>query len=101
MTAAGEDTFLDDIERLLDKAVHTRSRYVKLSDRIARYYAPMVHATAAMTFIGWMLAGQSVACVYRYRNHGPDHHVPVRIGACDSRRSGGGGERAVPRRAYS
>ena len=60
VTAAGENTFLDDIERLLDKAVHTRSRYVKLSDRIARYYAPMVHATAAMTFIGWMLAGQSV-----------------------------------------
>lgn len=60
ITAAGENTFLDDIDRLLDKAVHARSRYVKLSDRIARYYAPMVHATAALTFAGWMLAGQSV-----------------------------------------
>ncbi len=60
VTAAGENTFLDDIDRLLDKAVHARSRYVKLSDRIARYYAPMVHTTAALTFIGWMLAGQSV-----------------------------------------
>jgi Cu2+-exporting ATPase len=60
VTAAGENTFLDDIDRLLDKAVHARSRYVKLSDRIARYYAPMVHATAALTFVGWMLAGQSV-----------------------------------------
>ena len=60
VTAAGENTFLDDIDRLLDKAVNARSRYVKLSDRIARYYAPMVHATAALTFVGWMLAGQSV-----------------------------------------
>lgn len=59
ITAAGENTFLDDIDRLLDKAVHARSRYVKLSDRIAAYYAPVVHATAALTFVGWMLAGQS------------------------------------------
>jgi Cu2+-exporting ATPase len=60
VTAAGENTFLDDIDRLLDKAVHARSRYVKLSDRIASYYAPVVHATAALTFVGWLLAGQSV-----------------------------------------
>ena len=59
VTAAGENTFLDDIDRLLDKAVHARSRYVQLSDRIARGYAPMVHSAAALTFIGWMLAGQS------------------------------------------
>lgn len=59
VTAAGENTFLDDIDRLLDKAVVARSRYVKLSDRIASYYAPVVHAMAALTFIGWMLAGQS------------------------------------------
>jgi Cu2+-exporting ATPase len=59
VNAAGEDTFLDDIDRLLEKAVHARSRYVKLSDRIAGYYAPVVHAAAALTFIGWMLAGQS------------------------------------------
>lgn len=60
VTAAGEGTFLDDIDRLLDKAVYARSRYVKLSDQIAGYYAPVVHAAAALTFVGWMLAGQSV-----------------------------------------
>jgi Cu2+-exporting ATPase len=58
ITAAGENTFLDDIDRLLEKADHARSRYVKLSDRIAGYYAPVVHATAALTFIGWLLLGQ-------------------------------------------
>lgn len=60
VTAAGTDTFLDDIDRLLDKAVHARSRYVKLSDRIAGYYAPVVHLAAALTFAGWMLTGSSV-----------------------------------------
>jgi Cu2+-exporting ATPase len=60
VTAAGSDTFLDDIERLLDKAVHVRSRYVRLSDRIARGYAPMVHSAAALTLIGWLIAGATV-----------------------------------------
>ncbi|MET0277957.1 MAG: heavy metal translocating P-type ATPase [Pseudorhodoplanes sp.] len=60
VTAAGTDTFLEDIERLLDKAVHVRSRYVRLSDRIARCYAPMVHSAAAVTLIGWLIAGASI-----------------------------------------
>jgi Cu2+-exporting ATPase len=60
VTAAGSDTFLDDIERLLDKAVNIRSRYVRLSDRIARGYAPMVHSAAALTLVGWLIAGASV-----------------------------------------
>ena len=60
VTAAGSDTFLDDIERLLDKAVHVRSRYVRLSDRIARGYAPMVHSAAALTLVGWLVLGASV-----------------------------------------
>ena len=60
VTAAGSDTFLDDIERLLEKAVNIRSRYVRLSDRIARCYAPMVHSAAALTLIGWLIAGASV-----------------------------------------
>ncbi len=60
VTAAGSDTFLDDIERLLDKAVHIRSRYVRLSDRIARFYAPVVHSAAALTLIGWLIAGASI-----------------------------------------
>jgi Cu2+-exporting ATPase len=60
VTAAGENTLIDDIDRLLDKAVTARSRYVRLCDRIARAYAPVVHSAAALTFAGWMLAGMSV-----------------------------------------
>jgi P-type Cu2+ transporter len=60
VTAAGQDTLLDDIERLLDKAVKSKSRIVALADRAARMYAPVVHTTAALTLIGWLVAGASV-----------------------------------------
>jgi Cu2+-exporting ATPase len=60
VTAAGTGTLIDEIERLLEKAVATKSRYVRLADRAARLYAPVVHATAALTLIGWIAAGASV-----------------------------------------
>jgi Cu2+-exporting ATPase len=60
VTAAGTGTLIDEIERLLEKAVAGRSRYVRLADRAARLYAPMVHATAAVTAVGWLMAGASV-----------------------------------------
>ncbi|MFK8253692.1 heavy metal translocating P-type ATPase [Ancylobacter terrae] len=59
-TAAGTDTFLDEIERLLEAASTARGRYVRLADRAARLYAPVVHATAALSLIGWLLAGASL-----------------------------------------
>lgn len=55
--AAEEGTLLSEVQALLDKATENRSRYVRLADRAARLYAPVVHATAALTFVGWMLAG--------------------------------------------
>jgi P-type Cu2+ transporter len=58
--AAGAGTLLDEVERLLDKAVASRSRYRRLADRAARLYAPMVHTTAALTLAGWLLAGASL-----------------------------------------
>jgi Cu2+-exporting ATPase len=60
VTAAGTGTLIDEIERLLEKAVASKSRYVRLADRAARLYAPVVHATAALTLVGWIAAGASV-----------------------------------------
>lgn len=57
--AAGQGTLLDEIDRLMDQAVGNRSRYVRLSDRAARLYAPMVHTLAASTFLGWLAFGLS------------------------------------------
>jgi Cu2+-exporting ATPase len=60
VTAAGSGTLIDEIEHLLEKAVVSKSRYVHLAERVARFYAPVVHVTAALTAIGWLLAGASV-----------------------------------------
>jgi Cu2+-exporting ATPase len=60
VSAAGAGTLIDEIERLLARAVAARSRYLRLADRAARLYAPMVHATAALTAIGWLIAGASL-----------------------------------------
>lgn len=57
--AAGQGTLLDEIDRLMDQAVGNRSRYVRLSDRAARLYAPVVHTLAASTFLGWLAFGLS------------------------------------------
>ena len=55
--AAEADTLLAQIARLMETAEQARGRYVRLADRAARFYAPAVHALAAATFIGWMIAG--------------------------------------------
>ncbi len=57
---AHSDSLIADIDSLLHKAVTTRSRYVRLADRAAGYYAPIVHTAAALTLIGWLLAGASL-----------------------------------------
>ncbi len=59
VTAAGGSSLIDEIEKLLDKASGAKSRTVRLADRAARIYAPVVHLTAALTFIGWLIAGAS------------------------------------------
>jgi Cu2+-exporting ATPase len=57
VSAASEATLLAEITRLLDNAQQSRSRYVQLADRASRLYAPVVHATALLTMLGWVLAG--------------------------------------------
>jgi Cu2+-exporting ATPase len=57
VAAAAEGTLLDEVTRLLDNAVQARSRYVRLADRAARLYAPLVHVTALATMLGWVASG--------------------------------------------
>ena len=58
--AAGGTSLIDEIEKLLDKAAGAKWRTMRLADRAARIYAPVVHLTAALTFIGWLVAGASI-----------------------------------------
>lgn len=57
VAAASEGTLLAEISRLLDNAVQARSRYVQLADRASRLYAPVVHAAALLTMLGWVAFG--------------------------------------------
>ncbi|MGU3494588.1 heavy metal translocating P-type ATPase [Xanthobacteraceae bacterium A53D] len=59
VTAGGEGTLIDDVQRLLDNALTERAGYVRLADRVARMYAPVVHLTALFAAIGWLLIGAS------------------------------------------
>ncbi len=57
VTAAGADTSLAEIARLMDAAEQPRSVYVRIADRASRLYAPAVHTLAFASFVGWMIAG--------------------------------------------
>jgi Cu2+-exporting ATPase len=57
VTAAGPNTAIADIARLMEQAGQAKSRYVRIADRAARLYAPAVHTLALLSFASWMLAG--------------------------------------------
>lgn len=53
VTAAGAGTLLSECGRLIEAAAARRNRFVVLADRVAKHYAPAVHITALLTFLGW------------------------------------------------
>jgi P-type Cu2+ transporter len=55
-TARSEDSTLAAIARLMEAGAQTRSAYVRMADKAAALYVPVVHTVAAATFIGgWAL----------------------------------------------
>ena len=57
VSAAGHDTTLAEISRLMAAAGQSRSQYVRIADRASRLYAPAVHSLAALTCVFWLLDG--------------------------------------------
>ena len=94
-------TLIDEVERLLEKARGARSRYLRLADRAARLYAPVVHATAALTALAAGCARRARARFDRHRDRRAHHHLSLRAGARGSGGAGGGLRRAVPLRRDS
>ncbi|WP_294533146.1 heavy metal translocating P-type ATPase [uncultured Rhodoblastus sp.] len=59
VTAAGHAALIDEAARLIEAASAARSRYMRLSDRVSRLYAPAVHLTALATGLVWLALGAS------------------------------------------
>ncbi|WP_417429617.1 cation-translocating P-type ATPase [Kiloniella sp.] len=57
VTAQDDQTLLSEIVKLMETAEQGRAKYVRLADRAAQIYAPVVHILSALTFIGWWALG--------------------------------------------
>lgn len=55
ISAASGESLLGEVVKLMEKAEQGHARYVRLADRIARFYTPVVHALAFGTFLIWWL----------------------------------------------
>ena len=47
------DSLAAEIGRLMEKAAQGNARYVRIADRVAGFYTPLVHALALGTFLFW------------------------------------------------
>lgn len=57
VSAIAKDSLLGDIIKLMERAEQSKARYVRLADRAARLYTPVVHTLAALAFLGWFFIG--------------------------------------------
>ncbi len=57
ITAAGANTLLSEIARLMDAAAQGRGKLVTFADKAIAIYAPLVHILALATFVGWLVLG--------------------------------------------
>lgn len=53
VSRAAEDSLLADIVRLMEKAEQGQAAYVRLADRVAKMYTPVVHILALLAFSLW------------------------------------------------
>lgn len=52
-TARVQDSSVAELARLIEAGEQGRARFVRLADKAAALYVPVVHTLAALTFLGW------------------------------------------------
>ena len=74
--AKSEDSLIADLTRLIEAGEQAKSRYVRLADRAAALYVPLVHSLALATFAGWFFIGDArVARFDHERRRCPDNYL--------------------------
>ncbi|MEM9358264.1 MAG: heavy metal translocating P-type ATPase, partial [Pseudomonadota bacterium] len=56
VTRTADESFLGEVAQMMAAAESGRSRFIRIADRVAGYYAPVVHLLALIAFVGWMIA---------------------------------------------
>ena len=59
-TRVGEDTTLSQIIQMVSDAAATKAPIAKIADKVSGVFVPAVITIAVITFIVWLIAGQSV-----------------------------------------
>jgi len=59
-TRVGEDTTLSAIIRMVSDAAATKAPIAKIADKVSGVFVPVVIGIALITFIAWILVGQTV-----------------------------------------
>ena len=60
VVSAHSDSFLSEITKLVEIGEQGKSKFIKIADRAARAYVPVVHSLAILTFFGWLLVGANL-----------------------------------------
>ncbi len=58
-TARADESLLADLTRLIEVGEQGKSKYIRLADRAASLYVPIVHTLALATFLGWFFIGDA------------------------------------------
>lgn len=65
-TRVGEDTTISQIIQMVSDAAATKAPIAKIADKVSGIFVPIVLTIALVTFIGWLIAGETVGNALSY-----------------------------------